>query len=256
MILLFTALLLPAAARAQSGHTMRAADSAAAALNPALALQLYEQVIRADSSNADAYSRASMNAVDLGEFEQDQKKREEFYRKGELLARRAVALKPEDAEPHFHLARALGVVALSVGVRQRIAYAREIRQHALASLKLAPDHAGALHVMGVWNAEVMRLSFAERLLARAFLGAGFFSEASWEDARRYMERSAQVDPERLTHHLDLARIYRDLKLRDLARASYKRVIDGRAVHFNDTHYKRLAAAELARLRQAVPAPDQ
>jgi Tfp pilus assembly protein PilF len=100
----------------------------------------------------------------------------------------------------------------------------------------------------VWNAEVMRLSFAERLLARTFLGAGFFSQASWEDARRYMERSAAVDPERLTHHLDLARIYRDLKLTDLARASYRRVIDGRAAYFNDANYKRAAAAELARLR--------
>jgi hypothetical protein len=227
---------------------MRLGDSAAAALKPADALRHYEAILATDSANFHALWKASMNAIDLGEFEKEKKTREDLYRKGELYARRAVALDGEDPEARFHLARALGMAALSVGVRQRVNYAREVRENALAALETLPDHAGALHVMGVWNAEVMRLSFAERLLAKAFLGAGFFSQADWDDALHYMERSATVDPARLTHHLDLARVYRDRKMLDKARASYLRVIDGQTVYYNDPHYKLQAAAELARLK--------
>ena len=226
---------------------MRQGDAATAALRPAEALNHYENLLRSDSTNFEALWKASMCAIDLGEFETDKKKRDEYQRKGELLARRAVSLKSDNAEGHFHLSRALGIAALSVGVKQRVNYARDVREHAMLALKYDPEHAGALHVMGVWNAEVMRLSFAEKLLAKAFLGAGFFSQASWEDALKYMEKSAAVDPNRLTHHLDLARVYRDRKMYDKARASYKRVIDGRVYYYNDEHYKRLAAAELAKL---------
>jgi tetratricopeptide (TPR) repeat protein len=140
------------------------------------------------------------------------------------------------------------MAALAVGAGEKVDYAREIREHALITLRDDSTHAGALHVMGVWNAEVMRLSFAERLLARAFLGAGFFSQASWEDATRYMERSVKEDPDRLTHHLDLARIYRDRKMTAKAREAYQRVIDGKSIYFNDNAYKAAAAAELARLK--------
>jgi tetratricopeptide (TPR) repeat protein len=230
-------------------------DKAEAGLQPAVALQHFEAAIAADSMNAEAYWRASKNVVDLGEFEKDKKKREALFRKGELLARRAVTLRPDNADARFHLARALGMAALAVGVKERVKYAKEVREHALASLKIDPSHPGSLHVLGVWNAEVMRLSGIERTLAKAFLGAGFFSEASWDDAIKYLEQSTSVEPSRITHFLDLARVYRDRKMKDKARLAYQRVIDGKAIYFNDTDYQRLATAELARVKAEPAEPD-
>ncbi len=223
-------------------------DQAELALKPAEAMQHYEAVIASDSSNVEALWKASKDAVDLGEYEKDKKKREMLYRKGEMLAKRAVQLQPENADARFHLARALGVAALSVGVKERVKYAKEVRLQALEALKLQPNHPGALHVLGVWNAEVMRLSGIERTLAKAFLGGGFFSEASWDDAIKYMEQSVAVEPSRIIHDLDLARIYRDRKMTDKARAAYQRVIDGKAIYYNDDNYKLQAATELAKLK--------
>jgi tetratricopeptide (TPR) repeat protein len=223
-------------------------DQAEAALKPADALRHFEAVIAIDSLHAEALWKASKSVVDLGEFEKDKKKREAFYRKGEQYARRAVTLSPNNADARFHLARALGMAALSVGVKERVRYAKEVREQALESLKLQPEHPGALHVLGVWNAEVMRLSGIERTLAKAFLGGGFFSEASWDDAIRYMEQSAKAEPARITHFLDLARVYRDRKMKEKAREAYQRVIDGKAIYYNDEDYKRVAAAELARVK--------
>ncbi len=238
---------LPAGAQSAADHIV-AGDRAHAARDAAAALDYYECALSLDPASYEALWKASRDAVDLGEFLPDRKRRTEYYKRAEGYARRAVAANPADAEAHFHLARAVGVAALSLGVRDRVKYANEVRAEALRALELDPKHPGALHVMGMWNAEVMRLSGFERSIARTFLGGKVFGSASWADAIRYMEEAVAVDPGRLTHHLDLARIYRDRGEKAKAREQYEAVIRGTATEFNDAEYKRLAERELAAIR--------
>ena len=236
------------AAAQNGGDPIVRGDSAHAALDPAAALAHYERAIAADPRNYDALWKAARDAVDLGEGTEDKARRTELYRRGEGYARRAVEVKPGDAEAHFHLARAVGVAALALGVSDRVKYATIVREEALRALELDPKHPGALHVMGVWNAEVMRLNGFERMVARTFLGGKVFGSASWADAIRYMEEAVAVDPGRLTHHLDLARIYRDRGEKAKAREHYEAVLRGPATEFNDPKYKREADRELSTIR--------
>jgi tetratricopeptide (TPR) repeat protein len=248
--LVFASLILVhATASAQSVSVeIAGGDSLHAALEPAAALARYEAAIALDSLNADALGKASRSAVDIGEQERDDAQRKALYRKGVDYARRAVAAAPNDADPHFHLARALGRLALSVGVRERVRFANEIHAQGTEALRLDPDHPGALHVLGVWNAEVMRLSGIERFFAKNVLGGRVFNQASWEKAVTYMERAVEVDPHRLTHQLDLARIYADRKERDKARTLFERVVTGKVMDVNDPMYKKEAEAELKKLK--------
>src|SRR5947209_300722 len=124
--------------------------------------------------------RAAHEAVDSGEFNPSEQQRAAEYRRAEQYARRAVAANPNDAEGHFELARAIGRNALTMGTRDKIKFAGEVREHALAALKISPKAAGALHVMGVWNAEIMRLNRVSRMIAKTFLGGQVFAEASWD----------------------------------------------------------------------------
>ena len=71
-------------------------------------------------------------------------------------------------------------------------YAGDVRTHALEALKLNPKHPGALHVMGMWNYNVMSLSGMTRFMAKTFLGGKVFDSANWDDAQRYMEESVAV----------------------------------------------------------------
>lgn len=222
-------------------------DSAHAAMSPAFALAHYKAALAVDSTSYEALWKASRDAVDLGEFEPDAARRKDFFSEGEKYARRAVAANPNDAEGHFVLARALGRVALTLGTKERIKYAKEIRLQALQALKYDSLHAGALHVLGRWNAEIMRLSGISRFVARNFLGGDVFSEASWDRAVSYMEKSVKVDPTRLVHHLDLAEIYRDRDNdgdRERAREQFQAVIDGKALDYNDRFYKQQAEKEV------------
>jgi hypothetical protein len=159
---------------------------------------------------------------------------------GQRHAEAAIRLRPEDAEGHFALARALGRRALSVGSKERIQYSKIIRAEALAALKADSSHPGALHVLGMWNAEVTRVNGLARVFARTFLGADIFSVASWDEAQRLLEASVQQDPNRIIHRLDLAGIYADRGDKTRARALYEWIASAPLVDPNDDLYKRQA----------------
>ncbi len=246
IVALAVLLAVPPLAAQGNGH-LAAGDSAYTALQPAAALAHYEAAIARDSADYEALWKASRSLADLAEYEGDKDRRAEMYRRAEDLARRAVKVKPADAEAHFHLARALGRVALSHGPKDRVKYGNAVREEALEALRLDPDHPGALHVMGMWHAEVRRLPRIARFFARSFLGGQILGSAEWSEAVRLLSRAVEVDPQRLAHHLDLARIYRDIDQREQARVHYQHVIDGPPTDYNDAHYKREAAEEIARL---------
>jgi FimV-like protein len=224
-------------------------DSAHTAFNAEAALSRYEAALAIDSTNAEALGKASRSAVDLGESLTDATQQKALFRKAERYARLAVQVDSTSAENWFHLARALGRTALSVGVRDRVRYAVEIRKCGQNALAINPDHPGALHVLGMWNAEIKRLSGFERFFAQRFLGGGVLGQANWKDAVSYMERAVAVDPDRIAHRLDLAQIYADTGDKEKARATFESVIGATTrTDFNDPLYKKQAAERLKKLR--------
>jgi len=222
-------------------------DHAHTAMQAGPALADYEQALAIDSTNYDALYKAAREAVDLGEFEPDEAMRKADFAKGLAYARRAVAADSTRAEGHFHVARATGRQALAVSGRARIQYAKVVRAEALKALAIDPQHPGALHVMGVWNAEVMRLSSFERFIARNLLGGGILGSASWQEAVRYMEQSVAADPQRIVHHLDLGKIYADIHETAKAREQFELVLSAPLTDYNDPHYQKDARERLAHL---------
>lgn len=233
-----------AASQTASAH-MALGDSLHAKMEIDRALKHYELVLETEPKNYEALWKASREAVDLGEFNSNRAEQVRLYELAEKYARRAVEVDSMDAEGHFNLARAIGRNALRMGTRDRIKYAGVVRSEALAALKSKPQHPGALHVMGVWNAEVMRLNGFSRMVAKNFLGGKIFNEASWDEAQRYMEASVAAEPNRLVHHLDLAKVYADRGMKDKAREQFEIVVRGQATDYNDKSYKAEATKRLA-----------
>ena len=216
------------------------------ALNAAGALRHYQAAIAADANNAEALWRASREAIDLGEF--DDAKRDSLYQLGELYARRAVQADPKSSMTHFALAKAIGRRALSLGAKERVKYAGEVRKEALESLKLDSTNAGALHVMGRWHANIMRLSGIQRFMAKNVLGGKTFGEANWKDAVAFLERASALEPERIVHRLELASVYADSGNKAKAREQYQALMQLKPVDYNDKHYQEQAQKELPALK--------
>ena len=248
-VALVTLALAPVQLTAQSASEHVAlGDKDHHAMNAPSALRHYEEGIKADPKSYEALWKATREAVDVGEYNSDEKERERLYATAELYARRAVEANAADAEGHAQLSRALGRKALSLGKKEQVKYAGDVRSTALDALKINPKHPAALHVMGKWNYEVLRLSGITRFMAKTFLGGKVFDSASWDDAQRFMEESTAVDPTRLIHHLDLARVYAARGNKDKAREQYDAVIKGTPTEYNDKKYQAEAADEIKDVR--------
>ncbi len=216
------------------------------AMNAAGALRHYQEAITVDPNNAQALWKASTQAIDLGEF--NDAARDSMYRLGEQFARRAVQADPNSSMAHFALAKAIGRRALSLGARERVKYAGEVRKEAMEALRLDSANAGALHVMGMWHANIMRLSGVTRFFAKNLLGGKTFGEANWKSAAASLERATALEPDRMVHRLDLAAVYRDMGDKPRAREQYQAAIQLKHRDFNDKFYQQQAERELAELR--------
>jgi tetratricopeptide (TPR) repeat protein len=206
--------------------------------------------IEPDTLGYQAHWRQAIALVDQGRLIPDSAKsraRDSLYALAESHAARAVADNPLGADGHFALALAIGQASLTRPAEQRIKRAVEVRTEALAAIELDPRHDGAYHILGRWNAEIMRLSGFSRFVARRFLGAGVFKYASWEAAIDNLERAVELDPGRIYHHLDLAEVYLDRKRDADARAELEKVAGLPERDVLDPAYKARAAALLERL---------
>ncbi|MCC7051634.1 MAG: hypothetical protein IT355_00115 [Gemmatimonadaceae bacterium] len=240
--------LSPVRAVAQdAAAVIELAERDRAARNPAAALARYESALATAPTSYDLLWRASREGIDLGEAATGAR-RSEYFSKAEGYARRAVSANAGGADGHFMLSVALGRTAQSVSARERVRYAAEVRSAALAAVRIEPQHAGALHVLGVWNAEIMRLGSFTRFAARNFLGGKVFDQASWPEAIRYMEAAVAADPGRITHRLDLAAIFADEGSKPRARSTCETVLRMPVVEFNDARYKQQCEQIIARTR--------
>jgi tetratricopeptide (TPR) repeat protein len=245
--LLAVCLLARTASAQSAADHISAGDREYASLKPAAALPHYEAALAADPKHYEALWKASRAAVDIGELEANADTRKQIYKNAEQYARRAVEANPADAEGHFHLARSLGRTAQSLGKRDRVKYAGEVRTHALHALERSPKHAGALHVMGMWNAEIMRLSGFQRFAAKNLLGGRIFGEASWKEAVRYMEAAVASEPDRIVHRIDLAEVYEDVGDKAKAREQYQVIVRSEVHDAKDPTYKQQAEERLRKL---------
>jgi tetratricopeptide (TPR) repeat protein len=214
------------------------------------ALAHYEAALALDSMAYEPNWRAAIVLLDQGEQIPDSLKspeRDSLYARAERLARRAVEADSLGADGHFALAAAVGRASLTMGKKERIRRARIIRDEAQRTIALAPRHDGAYHILGRWNAEIMRLSGLSRFFAKNMLGAGIFGEASWDGAISNMEHAVALDPGRLYHRLELAEIYVDRKRYDDARTQLAELEALPDREIMDSVYRREAEALARRI---------
>jgi len=249
--LLCSAAAVPLSAQGPADHVAMG-KAANEAHDPATALLHFQAALAQDSANYDANWRGALTLLDLGDLSPDslkESRRDSLYALAELYAGRAVTADSMGAEGHFALAAATGKVSLTLGQDARIRKAGIIRQEALRAIELNPRHDGAYHILGRWNAEIMRISGISRFVARNFLGASVFKQASWKNAVANMEKAVALDPGRIQHHLELARIYADRKRETEADAQLNLVQSLPFRENTDSLLKRQGAALRRKLTQ-------
>lgn len=209
------------------------------------ALRHFEAALARDSMNYEANWRAALTLGLMGDPYPMKKKsalRDSLYARAERHARRAVRANPTGADGHVALAASLGRAAILVGAEEKVRRAGLIREEALRALAIDPRQDEAHHILGRWNAEIMRLPGIARFMARHFLGARVFNQASWPRAVHHMEQAVRLAPDRIVHRVALADIYVDAKQPDKARDQLRRADSLPVREAMDTNYKQQAAS--------------
>jgi tetratricopeptide (TPR) repeat protein len=247
LVVTFALAIAPSLGAQSARDHLASGDKEYAAGRVQASMEQYKAALTAEPKNYDALWKASRSAVDIAESLGKGRMQDSVLAEAQRYGDAAVAANPRDAQGHFVLSRAAGRKALSVGQRERIGYAKIVRAEAMESLKYDSTHVGALHVLGMWHAEVMRVNGIARRLAIAFMGADVFALASWAEAQRLLELAVAMDPARLVHKLDLAGIVADRGDKGRARALYTEIVNSPDREFVDPTYKKLAAERLKRL---------
>ncbi len=220
------------------------------ARDPHTALGHFEAALRGDSRSYEANWRAAEALMDIGKQTPDTIKspaRDSLYARAESLARVAVEVNPEGADGYYALSAAIGRASLTKSKKERVRRAGEIREAALRSLELQPGHHKTLHVLGRWNAEIMRLSGFERFFAKNFLGGKIFNAAAWDSALAYMDQAVAASPDNIYHRLDLAEVLIDRKRYSEARTQLELIGTLPVYDVLDPDYQAQAVALLRRI---------
>ena len=235
---------------AQTDAVLLAEGREAAARSPREALRLFHEVLRHDSLHFEANWRSAVALVNIGQETPDSIRslaRDSSYLAAGQFARRAVAADSGKPEGHFVLAMALGRVALTKSKKDRVRFAIGIYQAATRALAIDPNHDGAHHILGLWHAEAMRTSGFNRFMAKNLLGGKILSKANWAAAVDHLETAVRIDPTRIFHRLDLARIYVNLERFSAARRELDQITKLPDRELLDARYR----AEAVLLRQRI-----
>lgn len=128
--------------------------------------------------------------LDLGDEYQEERKRRATYEEGARLAQRALAIDSSNADAHYLYAANVGSAAQLKGVMASALTISDIKAHVRRALELKPDHAPALHTMGMMLEELP-----------------WFFGGDEVAALTYLRRAVAADPHDIHARLDLAKTY-------------------------------------------------
>jgi len=257
------------AAQSSAAQDLALGDSARAALQSDVALAHYQAAVKAISGTAgtdsaglaavrlpnpefcEALWKAAREISDvakqlLGDSLKD--RRDSLYAQGRVWAEAAVRADSTNADAHFSLALVLGRLSRTRGGKERVRFAKIIYDEAALALQRNPRHDAAAHILGMWHAEVKRLSGFTKFFAKTLFGAGFMDRASWDSSLAYMQRAVELNPNYIYHHLELAGVYVDLEQFDQAAAQLQEIPHLPTTDPMDHYYREVAAKALAELQ--------
>ena len=162
------------------------------------------------------------NLTDWARIMEDEKEQEARYEEAVAFALRAVAADSSSAQGWFQYGKAYGRLALFKGGKTKVNMSREVKVAFEKAIEIDPRHAGSLHGLARWHREVANLSWLLKTAAKIIYGG--LPSASNEEAVRLFEQAIEIEPDSITHHLELGKTWLEMKEKEKARAEFELVL--------------------------------
>jgi len=227
---------------------MQKGDEAYDAYDNETALQNYLLAYQADTTSCEATWKVSRGYVDVGEFAEENKQKED-YASGEKFARLAIAICPDNADAHLSLAVAVGRVALISGKKKQVKLSAVVKDESLKALELDPNKDIAHHVLARWHRKVANLGGIQKVFAKILYGG--LPDASNEKSVEHFKKAIELKPTYINHHLELGLTYEEMKEWELAKAEYEKVAELPISSSDDEDHKKTAAEQLEKVNKKL-----
>lgn len=182
---------------------MNEARSYDSAFKEEQALKKYKEVLAIAPDNLTALCGASINSVRIGNREKNEEKKKTFFADGLTFAQKAIGINAQNDEANFCMAAALGRKAESLGAKERLSMAKEIKKYADKCVQINSNHAGGHHIIGRWHHRFSNLSFFEKAAANTLFG-GIPSEVSESKGLYHLKKAMELKPDFILYHYDYA----------------------------------------------------
>ena len=163
-----------------------------------------------------------------------------WFEKAEKAASQAIAKAPDYPEGYFERARALGRLSQFKGILEALAegLASRIRGDLEKTLKLKPDHAGAMVALALWHFELVQKGW----LVAATQGA------DGSRVEPLMQKAIELEPDGIIHRVEYARVLAAWGKKEEARKQLEKALSLPAKTAADRYDQERARQELARLK--------
>jgi len=223
--LLFIALLLSFSALAEEpkiAALLKHGDAEEKQGHTKVALADFHAAEELDAKNVGVLLRISKAYSDLVDVTKPPEAAEQLARKSLDYAHRAVDLDPKLAKAHLSLAIAYGKLTDFVGNKTKLEYSKIIKEETAKSIELDPTDDFAWYLLGRWHAGVANVGGVLKMLAKVVYGG--MPAASNEDAVKCLKKAAELAPQRIMHHAELARLYKTMGKPELATKEWQTVL--------------------------------
>jgi tetratricopeptide (TPR) repeat protein len=217
---IFAFITLTASAQSDIAPLVAQGDAYDAKLDNAHALESYLQAEKLGAKDAEIlYRIARQYALSMNDTTSEDMQRD-LGETALAYAKRAVAADPKNANAQLSAAICYGRMVAFVDTKTKVEYSRHIKEHADLALQINPNDSYAWHVLGVWNYELAKMGALTRGFVRMVYGS--MPPASNEEAARLLQKAVSLAPDRVSHHVELGRVYLALGMKDQARTELQR----------------------------------
>jgi tetratricopeptide (TPR) repeat protein len=216
------------------------------------ALEEYRQAVALEPANYEALWKCARGIVDTADLldpkEKDvQEKQKKMYGEAESLAKKAIAVNPNDTWGHFTLSAAMGKRLLLLGKKEQIDASRKVKGVIEKAIELDPTNDLAYHALGRWHRRIAEIGGAKRFFGSLIYGS--IPKGSFEESAKFLEKAVELRPAYINHHYELGLTYLALEKKDQAAAEFQKCLDLPKSSSKDDMIKGWAEAELKKLKK-------
>jgi tetratricopeptide (TPR) repeat protein len=195
-------------------------------------LLCFQKLLKSDSSNLIYLTSASIFYSKKGNEIKKEKSRQTYFNIAFYLAKKALALVPQNAESNYCMALAMGRMNEFASNKTKIANSKSIKKYIDASLALNPAHAGAYHLLGRWNRTIAKFGPLDKMMINKLYG-GMPKGATLTGALNAFIKAVALEPNYKLHQFELAQTYLDMGKKVQALYWLKHCLSIKAVNETD-----------------------